>query len=75
MLTLTPPKTIRAHRSEAAPRAKAAAPTQETSGTAELDNGDTVAISDFARGRHKPNSGLSYYDGPIDDVRQGRPLL
>ena len=68
MLTLTSPKTIRTHRSEAAPRAKAAAPTQASGPTAELDNGDTVAISDFARGRHKPNSGLSYYDGPVDDV-------
>ena len=41
---------------------------QELSGKTELENGDTVAISDFARGRHRPDSGLSYYDGPMSDV-------
>lgn len=68
MLSLTPTKTIRTHRSETTPRAKTTGPTEDSGPTAELDNGDTVAISDFARGRHTPGSGLSYYDGPMDDV-------
>lgn len=34
----------------------------------QLSNGESMAISDFARDRHVPDSGKSYYDGDIQDI-------
>jgi uncharacterized protein DUF3228 len=66
MLTVAPVTSNLTTRTQSS--REAVRPSESKLETAELDTGDSVAISEFARGRHKPNSGLSYYDGPMDDI-------